>query len=122
MPLYELCVALRTKIEEDGDQTIKDKIEGLIGQNGGKLKNIDELGLRKLTYEVNGEEEGRFMRAVVDIDSALVQELVRGLRAEDGILRLMLVKARTPEQISPDESSRENEENKNVSQQGNFDR
>ena len=114
MPLYELYFALRPKIGEDGKETIKNKIEGFIGQNGGRLESIDDLGLRKLTYEVEGEKEGIFLRALVNIDSTFTNRLTQWMRAQDEVIRLMLIRAEHSKKTSV--KNKEEKEIKNVSQ------
>lgn len=95
MPAYEMVFTLRPRVEEEIVKNIKDKIESFVVQNGGELGSIDEIGRRKLAYEVEGEEEGIFFRSSFVIDPPHLNEIVRWMRSRDEVIRLMVIRKKT---------------------------
>lgn len=93
MPLYEMCFALRPHTEEDLIKSIKERIRAFIEQNEGTLETLEEIGRKKLAYEVEKEEEGIFFRITFTLNSSpSVEELIKWMRARDEVIRLILVK------------------------------
>jgi len=95
MPVYEMVFTLRPRVEEEIVKNIKDKIESFVVQNGGELGSIDEIGRKKLAYEVEGEEEGIFFRSSFVIDPSYLNEIVRWMRGRDEVIRLMVIRKKT---------------------------
>ncbi|MBE0477635.1 30S ribosomal protein S6 [Candidatus Aerophobetes bacterium] len=94
MRLYEIVFVLRPKLDEESLKNVKDEIKGFIEQNEGKVEKFIDLGKKKLTYEVEKEEEGYFIKAFFSVDSSPVNELIRWMRAQDNIIRLVVAKAK----------------------------
>jgi len=90
--LYEMVFVLRSKLDEEGIKATKKKMQDFIERNEGKVEKFIDLGKRKLTYEVEGEEEGYFMRALFDINSIPTSELLRWLKAQDEVIRVVITK------------------------------
>lgn len=109
MPWYEMVFTLRPQIEEEMVKNIKDRIEAFIVQNGGQLESIDELGKKKLAYEVEGEKEGIFIKTLFNTDSARLEELTRWMRAQDEVIRLIVLRKKTILQKDKEKKERKKE-------------
>lgn len=92
MSLYQLCFALRPRVEEEAVKAIKDRIGAFIGQNEGKLEKIEEIGRKKLAYEVEGEKEGIFIRVFFEMDPSSLEELLTWMKAQNEVIRLILIR------------------------------
>jgi len=96
MSLYQICFALKPHMEEDAVKAIKDRIGVFIGQNGGKLENIEEIGRKKLAYEVEGEKEGIFIRVFFDMDPSSLEEFLKWMKTQDEVIRSILIRRKIP--------------------------
>ena len=56
MNKYESVVIINPSIDEEGVKTLVEKFTNLIN-NDGKLEKVENLGKRKLAYEVKKQKE-----------------------------------------------------------------
>ena len=80
---YETIYILRPDAAAEDVSTIRERVEGVIGNEGGHLLKFDDWGSRKLAYEIKDKAEGRrFERGVYHyyrymVPSGTVAELER---------------------------------------------
>ena len=60
--------------------------------NDGKVEKVDELGKRKLAYDVKKFSEGFYIVFNFEANSDLIAELERNYRITDEIIKFMTVK------------------------------
>lgn len=106
MQLYEMVFALRPKLEEEGIKEIKEEIRGFIGQNGGEVEEYIDIGEKKLAYEVEGEEEGYFIKAYFTINPAHLKDLFTWIKTKDNVIRVIITKAKKKPVTSPQKEER----------------
>jgi small subunit ribosomal protein S6 len=85
---YEALLITRPEVDEDGLKSLLDELSALISREGGKVRQVDVWGMRRLEYPIKHEESGQY--AVVDFEAETntVKELERIAGIRDDVLRL----------------------------------
>ena len=58
----------------------------------GKVEKVDDLGKRKLAYEVKKQKEGYYQVFNFEANPELIKELERNYRITDEIIKFMTIK------------------------------
>ncbi len=91
MNKYESVIIINPNLDEEGIKAIIQKFTNLINTNG-KLEKVDEMGKRKLAYEVQKNKEGHYVVFYFDAEPSLISELERNYRITDEVIKFMTVK------------------------------
>ena len=91
MNKYESVVIINPGLEENGIKSLIQKITDLINSDG-KVENVEEMGKRKLAYEIKKQKEGYYVVVNFEANPALIVELERIYRITDTILKFIVVK------------------------------
>ena len=76
---------------EEQRQKVAKKIENHIKENG-KINKIEDLGKKRLAYEVKGHSEGHYYIIQCSMKSKKISELERLYRITDEILKFITVR------------------------------
>ena len=79
MNKYESVVIINPSIDEEGVKTLVEKFTNLIN-NDGKLEKVENLGKRKLAYEVKKQKEAYYEVFYFEANPELIFELERNYR------------------------------------------
>ena len=91
MNKFESVIIINPNLDEEGIKSIIQKFTGLINTDG-KLEKVDEMGKRKLAYEVQKNKEGNYVVFYFEANPSLISELERNYRITDEIIKFMTVK------------------------------
>ncbi len=91
MNKYESIVIINPNVDEEGIKALISRFSDLIN-NDGKVEKVDELGKRKLAYEVKKNEEGFYVVFYFEAKPELITELERNYRITDEVIKFMTVK------------------------------
>lgn len=91
MNKYESVVIINPTVEEEGIKALISKFTDLINTDG-KVEKVDELGKRKLAYEVKKFVEGYYAVFYFEANPDLITELERNYRITDEIIKFMTIK------------------------------
>ena len=91
MNKYESVIIINPAVEEEGTKTLIQKFTEIIN-NDGKLEKVDELGKRKLAYEVKKCKEGFYAIFNFEGNTTLISELERNYRITDEVIKFMTIK------------------------------
>ena len=91
MNKYESVVIINPGLEENGIKSLIQKITDLINSDG-KVENVEEMGKRKLAYEIKKQKEGYYVVVNFEANPALIAESERIYRITDTILKFIVVK------------------------------
>lgn len=91
MNKYESVIIINPSVEEQGVKDEIKKFTDLINTNG-KVEKVDEMGKRKLAYEVKKNKEGYYVVIYFEANPELIAELERNYRIEDSIIKFIVVK------------------------------
>ena len=88
---YEVMYIISPKLSEEETAAVVEKFKGLVEANG-TLEELEEMGKRKLAYEINYLTEGYYVLMKFTSGPEFPAELDRILGITDGILRRLITK------------------------------
>ena len=92
MNKYESVVIINPSVEEEKVKELSQKFTDIIN-NDGKLEKIEELGKKKLAYEVKKNKEGYYVVINFEANPDLIAELERNYRIMDEVIKFITIKA-----------------------------
>ena len=90
MNKYESVIIVNPNVEE-GIKALEKKFTDIIN-NDGKLEKIDNLGKRKLAYEVKKNNEGIYLVLTFEANADLIEELQRNYRITDEVIKFIVIR------------------------------
>ena len=94
MNQYDLNLILNPNISAEQVQIEKDYIEGAVRSAGGEVSNLDDLGNRRLAYQVGKDREGYYLMYTIKAQGNPEQAIASSLRLRDHVRRVLVVKDR----------------------------
>ena len=91
MNKYESVVIINPNVEENALKELIERFQTLINTDG-KVEQVNELGKKKLAYEINKNKEGYYVVYDFEANPKLIAELERNYRITDEIIKLIVVK------------------------------
>jgi small subunit ribosomal protein S6 len=88
---YETTLIIQPEITDEGIQAICTRLEGILEKNGATKLFYDDMGRRRLAYEIKKFQKGQYLTLFFLDDGKSVPELERFLRLDDSILRFLTV-------------------------------
>ena len=89
---YETMFITRPDLEEEEREKAIERIKGIITDNGGEIKEVDEWGSRKLAYELNDYTSGYYTLINFEADSSVLDEMNRVFKIMGEVLRHLIVR------------------------------
>jgi small subunit ribosomal protein S6 len=91
MNKYESVIIINPSVDDEKLKALEAKFTELIN-NDGKLTKIDELGKRKLAYDVKKNKEGIYIVLYFEANPTLIAELERIYRITDEVIKFIDVR------------------------------
>ena len=91
MNKYESVIIINPNVEKEGTKELVQKFSDLINTDG-KLEKVDEMGVKKLAYEIQKNKEGNYVVFYFEANPSLISELERNYRITDEVIKFMTVK------------------------------
>ncbi len=91
MNKYESVIIINPNVDAEGTKALIQKFTDLINTDG-KLEKVDEMGKRKLAYEVKKNKEGNYVSFNFEANPELISELERNYRITDEVIKFMTIK------------------------------
>ena len=88
---YEVMYVLNPNLSEEETGELVEKFKALVEQNG-TLDEMEEMGKRKLAYEINYLTEGYYVLVKFTSGPEFPAELDRILGITDGVIRSLITK------------------------------
>lgn len=88
---YELMYIINPNLSEEETAAVVEKFKALVEKNG-TLEEMEEMGKRKLAYEINYISEGYYVLVKFTSGPDFPAELDRVLGITDGILRSLITR------------------------------
>lgn len=92
MNKYESIIIVTSKAEEQAIKTIIEKIKEIISINNGIITKVEELGLKKLAYEIQKCKEGYYVLFEFEADSNVISQIERYYRITEDIIKFMTIR------------------------------
>ena len=91
MNKYESVIIVNPNVDEEGIKALEKKFTDIIN-NDGKLEKIDNLGKRKLAYEVKKNNEVIYLVLTFEANADLIEELQRNYRITDEVIKFIVIR------------------------------
>ena len=91
MNKYESVIIINPTVDEEGIKALIAKFTEIIN-NAGKVESVEELGKKRLAYEINKNTEGFYTIFNFEAKPELIAELERNYRIEDNVMKFITVK------------------------------
>jgi small subunit ribosomal protein S6 len=91
MNKYETVFIVNPSVEDAGVKALIQKFSDLINGDG-KVEKVEELGVKKLAYEIKKNAEGNYVVINFEANPAVVAELERIYRITDEVLKFITVR------------------------------
>ena len=91
MNKYETVFIINPSVEETGVKELTQKFSDLINSDG-KVESVEEMGKRKLAYEIKKNSEGIYVLINFEANPALIKELERVYRITDEVIKFIVVR------------------------------
>ena len=91
MNKYESVVIVNPNLEEESIKNLIKKFSDLINTDG-TVTSVEEMGKRKLAYEIQKQKEGFYIVIKFEAKPELIAELERVYRITDDIIKFITVK------------------------------
>ena len=91
MNKYESVIIVNPSLYEEKIKSLIDKFSDLINKHG-KVTKVDNMGKRKLAYEVKKNREGIYVVFYFEAEPSLIAELERNYRITDEVIKFIVVR------------------------------
>ena len=88
---YETVFIVQPEISDAGCESILERIDQLLASHGARRLFYDDIGKRKLAYEIRKFQKGHYWCVNYLDEGRVVPELERMFRLDDSILRYLTV-------------------------------
>lgn len=92
MALYEHVFLARQDLAQAQVDTITEEAGKIIADNGGKVVETENWGLKSLAYKIQKNRKAHFVMLRLDTPPAAVEELERQTRLSEDVLRYMTIR------------------------------
>ena len=91
MNKYECVIIINPSVEEEGMKNLIQKFTDLIN-NAGKVEKVDELGKKRLAYDIKKNKEAYYVVFYFEADPKSIAELERNYRITDEVIKFIVVR------------------------------
>ena len=91
MNKYESVVIINPNVEENAMKELIERFQTLINTDG-KVEQVNELGKKKLAYEIKKNKEGYYVVYDFEAKPTLIAELERNYRITDEVIKFIVVR------------------------------
>jgi len=92
MRSYELVTIVNPEADDEGMHSVMDRVSRFITEQDGIVEGTEQWGKKKLAYPIKGFLEGNYSLTRFKLEPKMVKELEINLRAEEEILRHLVMK------------------------------
>ena len=92
MNKYEMTVIVSAKIEDEARNNTIEKVKEYITRFGGNVTNVDEVGKKRLAYEIQHQKEGFYYFIQFESDSSCPAEVENMVRIMEDVMRFLCVR------------------------------
>ena len=88
---YEIVVIIHPDLDDEAIEQSLDRIKGWITDGDGNVDKIDKWGKRRLSYQIQKQNEGIYYLLDVSMLPTSIAELERNLTILEPVMRYMIV-------------------------------
>ena len=91
MNKYESVIIINPTVEAEKIKTLVQKFTDLIN-NAGKVEKVDEVGKKKLAYEVKKNKEGIYIEINFTSEASFIVELERQYKIDENVIKFIVIR------------------------------
>ena len=91
MNKYESVIIVAPTLDEKQQKEIENKYSKIINENG-KVNSFENLGKKRLAYEIRKNKEGLYMIFNFESEASFILELERQYRIDDNVIKFIVVR------------------------------
>ena len=103
---YETLVLIHPDLGETGAKELAERIKKLIEDQGGTIAQVQEWGLRDLSYLIEKQRRGFYVLYEYRSSSVALVEIERNLKLMDRVLRFVSVRQAENAPLAPPRTAR----------------
>ena len=88
---YETTVIIQPEISDEAVQEFCGRLDGIVERGGATHLMYDDQGRRRLAYEIQSFQKGRYLMLHFLDEGGVIPALERALRLDDSVLRFLTV-------------------------------
>ena len=92
MNKYELTLVVSAKIDEEARTAVVDKVKSYIEKANATITEVNECGLKKLTYEIQKMGKAYYYLIQFDAEAGVPAQLEANIRIMESVLRYLCVR------------------------------
>ena len=92
MTCYETLFVVKPTLTEEEIAAQIAKVKDVLAKEGAELVGTNEMGMRKLAYQVEKHNRGYYTVLFYKAEGATIQELERNLKINEHIIKFLTVK------------------------------
>lgn len=89
---FDTTFIVQPEISDEGREALIAKLRGVLERAGGTPLEVDDMGKKKLAYEIKRFQKGHYLAFQYADSGKAVAELERALRLDESILRFLTVR------------------------------
>jgi small subunit ribosomal protein S6 len=89
---YETAFIVKATLTDEEIKSNIESIKSLISDNGGKIAGCEDIGMRKLAYEIKKQKRGYYYSVYFEADGQIIKELERVYKITEDIIRFINIK------------------------------
>ncbi|MGI8466896.1 MAG: 30S ribosomal protein S6 [Pyrinomonadaceae bacterium] len=90
--VYEVMYIVNPETAADDVTKLNENLQGVIESQGGSVVKLDNMGKRKMAYEINRKTEGYYVLFEIEGSGKEILELERRMRVNDAVMRFITVR------------------------------
>lgn len=90
MKKYEIMYILKANLEDAQRKEVIEKLHALLTNEGAKVTNVNEWGLRDLAYPIKKEAKGYYVVIKVECEPNATKEFDRKTKINNNVLRYLI--------------------------------
>jgi len=100
MKHYELLVVVKPTLSPEEASAKVESLKELLQKNDSTITKVDEMGVRKLAYEIDKHQRGNYTVFYYQTNPSSIDEILRNLRLDEDILRFLNIKYEKKKEIA----------------------
>lgn len=92
MNCYETLFVVKPTLTEEETAAQVAKITDVLTKEGAEILATDDMGMRKLAYQVQKNDRGYYTVVYFKADASVITELERNLRINEDVIKFLTVK------------------------------
>jgi small subunit ribosomal protein S6 len=92
MNCYETLFVVKPTLTEEETAAQVAKIKDVLTKEGAEILATDDMGMRKLAYQVQKNDRGYYTVVYFKAEGSVIQELERNLKINEDVIKFLTVK------------------------------